>query len=70
MRGVLDDDEKIEGDDDEVVKAKPEDFVEASSSLLEDVGSGVAGLMAARGAWKTDWGRRRDCVNSVCFPMI
>lgn len=54
MRGVLEDDEKIEGDDDEVVKAKPEDFVVASSSLLVVLDSGVAGLMAARGAWKTD----------------
>lgn len=55
MRGVLEDDEKIEGDDDEVVKAKPDDFVVASSSLLVVVlDSGVAGLMAARGAWKTD----------------
>lgn len=53
MRGVLEDDEKIEGDDDEVVKAKPDDFVVVSSSVVV-LDSGVAGLMAARGAWKTD----------------
>jgi len=66
--GVLDDDEKIEGDDEEVEKGKLDFAAESLSDELLDPAS--AGLIAARGAWKTLWGLSSDCVNSVCFPIM
>lgn len=66
--GVLEEAEKIEGDDDEVEKEKLDFAAESVSDVLLDPAS--AGLIAARGAWKTLWGLSNDCVNSVCFPIM
>lgn len=66
MEGDNGDDENENGFDDDV-----DDSEEASPSMaLSSEDPETSGLMAARGAWKTVWGLRSDCVNSVWFPMM
>lgn len=72
-KGVLEV-EKMEGDNGDDENENPgfdeddDDDSEAAPSIAlssEDPEVSVVGLMAARGAWKTVWGLRSDCVNSV-----
>lgn len=69
MEGDNGDDENenpgFDEDDDDNSEASP-----SIALLSKDPEASVVGLMATRGDWKTVWGLRRDCVNSVWFPMI
>lgn len=70
MEGDNGDDENenpgFDEDDDDDSEASPS----IALSSVEDPEASVVGLMAARGAWKTVWGLRSDCVNSVWFPIM